>query len=758
MFERAELRISKVKENNEIIDIDPFTIFAMFNRGLTNSNRIKLCEAFKEVFQLDSEVPTEFSGIPTANNQSVTFFYRKDERGIDDINNLWKLFEKAVLLSEKTSEKIEEEFIEIFDSLQSQKGVKWNVTMGLYWIRPYTFISLDKLNRDYILEKKELAQLILPSEVTLKSVPTGSDYLALCKNVKEQMNTDRLPYQHIPEFSCHVWLLNMDNTNWDSVAEMSDIPIGEWVGLLNNPEIFNEESKQLIERMQFYDGVASLNQLAQHFGKSAEYYEITAKSLGERIALLKGIPTDEFASSLFIFQINKSTANQYNIGLKLQENLTKALKQDTAFISETNTHYWWCRVDPEVTDWQTNQEVMLSVYDENNWRVSHYQNIHNAQKEDLVVIYKSSPIQHIIGLGKINDKPSKDEVAILMTEKLDYPVSYDAVKNDSIIKHMQHINSPQGRLHILTEEEYHRLIDIIRESNIQAVEVSAYEEKDFLSEVFMGQTNYQKLTSLLKYKQNIILQGAPGVGKTFAAKRIAYAMMGEKDESRIQMVQFHQNYTYEDFVMGYKPTEDGFDLKHGIFYHFCQKARTQPDKPYFFIIDEINRGNLSKVFGELLMLIEVDYREHPIALAGEETPFSVPKKLYIIGMMNTADRSWAMMDYALRRRFSFVEMEPGFGSDGFKNYQLELNNTKFDALIQNIAALNQVISDDSMLGEGFCIGHSYFTGLNKLSQEELEVHLALIIEYDILPTLAEYWFDQPEKVDDWSIRLNEVIQ
>ena len=183
---------------------------------------------------------------------------------------------------------------------------------------------------------------------------------------------------------------------------------------------------------------------------------------------------------------------------------------------------------------------------------------------------------------------------------------------------------------------------------------NTYSKENFLSEVYISEEKYNTLTAVLHRKKNIILQGAPGVGKTFAAKRLAYSMMNEKDDSRIEFVQFHQNYSYEDFVMGYKPFEDGFKLKHGIFYKFCQKASENLDKDYFFIIDEINRGNMSKIFGELLMLIENNYRDTSITLAYDGNTFSVPHNLYIIGMMNTADRSLAMIDYALRRRFSFL--------------------------------------------------------------------------------------------------------
>ena len=232
-------------------------------------------------------------------------------------------------------------------------------------------------------------------------------------------------------------------------------------------------------------------------------------------------------------------------------------------------------------------------------------------------------------------------------------------------------------------------------------------------------------------------------------------MMGEKDESRIELVQFHQNYSYEDFIQGYRPDGEGFKLTDGIFYRFCQRAANDPGRDYFFIIDEINRGNMSKIFGELLMLIENDYRGTKATLAYSGLPFSVPKNLYIIGMMNTADRSLAMIDYALRRRFSFFEIEPGFTSEGFTNYQNSFASETFDALIEKIRQLNKAIAEDSSLGKGFRIGHSYFCG-RKPDGNESE-WLRSVVEFEILPMLGEYWFDDPEKVDKWDKELNGVF-
>ena len=283
-----------------------------------------------------------------------------------------------------------------------------------------------------------------------------------------------------------------------------------------------------------------------------------------------------------------------------------------------------------------------------------------------------------------------------------------------------------------------------------------YTEDDFLDEVFMAEEEYSKLVGILKAKKNVILQGAPGVGKTFAAKRLAYSVMGVKDIDRVMMVQFHQSYSYEDFIMGFRPSTTGFELKKGAFYNFCKKAEIDSDNDYFFIIDEINRGNLSKIFGELFMLIENDKRGIELQLLYSDEKFAVPANVYIIGMMNTADRSLAMLDYALRRRFAFFEIKPGFETDGFREYKMSLDNDKFNKLINCVEKLNSVIASDESLGEGFCIGHSYFCNFeaDKIDNECLYG----IVEYELIPLLKEYWFDEPTKVKDWSNNLRSAVK
>ena len=288
------------------------------------------------------------------------------------------------------------------------------------------------------------------------------------------------------------------------------------------------------------------------------------------------------------------------------------------------------------------------------------------------------------------------------------------------------------------------------------VDYPEYSSADFLSDVYMSEQDYETLVNVLKMKKNIILQGAPGVGKTFTAKRLAYSIIGSKNPDRVQMIQFHQSYSYEDFIEGYRPTENGFTIKKGSFYKFCKLAEDDDENDYFFIIDEINRGNLSKLFGELFMLIEKDKRGLELQLLYSDENFSVPPNVYIIGMMNTADRSLAMLDYALRRRFSFFTMKPGFNTIGFQTYQDSLKSDAFKKLISCIKQLNSKIAADISLGEGFCIGHSYFCGLT--AKTATVQTLTSIIEYELIPLLKEYWFDEPEKIIDWSDRLRSTVK
>lgn len=422
-------------------------------------------------------------------------------------------------------------------------------------------------------------------------------------------------------------------------------------------------------------------------------------------------------------------------------------------------NYWWLNANPKIwsfSDIAVGETQAYTLYNENGNKRRIFQNFLDAKVGDVVIGYESNPVRQIVAIGRVSAEQDGGKLFFEKVETLSSPIDYAVLKECPELENMEYFRNPQGSLFKLTRSEYEFILDMIREENpiVTASSSDAYTKDDFLNEVYMTEERYETLVNVLRNKKNIILQGAPGVGKTFAARRLAWSMMGEKDDSRIEFVQFHQNYSYEDFMMGYKPVEDGFELKYGIFYRFCQKAANQPDKEFFFIIDEINRGNMSKIFGELLMLIEKDYRGTKMTLAYNGLPFSVPKNLYIIGMMNTADRSLAMIDYALRRRFSFFEIEPGFDSQGFISYQNGLNSETLDELISKVKELNRKIAADKSLGRGFCIGHSYFCGRDVCTDEWLHS----VVDYDILPMLSEYWFDDENEFQRWKNILQGVFQ
>ena len=284
-----------------------------------------------------------------------------------------------------------------------------------------------------------------------------------------------------------------------------------------------------------------------------------------------------------------------------------------------------------------------------------------------------------------------------------------------------------------------------------------YSKENFLQDAYINEADYDDLRYLLENKLNLIVRGPPGVGKTFLSKKLAYSIIGEKNTEQVMMIQFHQSYSYEDFFMGYKPVQNGFELKNGPFYEFCEKAYEKKEKKYFFIIDEINRGNLSKIFGELFMLIENDKRgdDNQIQLLYSDKAFSIPKNVYIIGLMNTSDKSLARIDYALRRRFAFFDLKPAFDSENFIDYKENLSSEKFNNLIDCIVELNKEIEEDESLGEGFGIGHSFLCNLSKNNVDKI---LNYIVNYELIPLLKEYWFDDKNKIETWSNKLREAIK
>lgn len=698
-YSRIGIKFPKLDSEPMPVDIDPFTVYGLFNKGITWENRKRIVAALATEFGVEAEPPDSFLGIPVLNNLNATFyaFSNDKRRGKDDIDNLWRVFETALVLA-NTSDNIytadkakQSAFAAAYDAAHRQFSLGWKLTMGLYWMRPYAFLNLDSRNRWFLCEPDTVSENTAVKVKALKPYPDAATYLELCHDILEDMRQGTWKYKTFPELSLFAWKTSEE----ENARQREKDKTGG--GSLGDPDV---------ETVHYW-----LYAPGEGADKWDEFYQRGIMGLGwHELGDLAAYAAKE------------------DMRLKLQE----------AYGSETS---------------QKNSAHAV-------WQFAH-----ELKPGDIVFAKRGRT--EIIGRGIVVSDYEYDP------NKGDYPHVREVEwthkghwRTDEILamKTLTDITDYQGLVATISaffqdEETF--------PAEVPAIDYPPYGKGDFLAEVYLDEARYDTLVGVLRTKKNIILQGAPGVGKTFVAKRLAYSIMGEKDTERVMMVQFHQSYSYEDFIEGFRPSATNFELMKGAFYTFCKKAADDAENDYFFIVDEINRGNLSKIFGELFMLIENDKRgsKNKLQLLYSRELFYVPENVYLIGMMNTADRSLALLDYALRRRFAFFELAPGFSSDGFKVYRRELANAKFDRLIDCVEQLNAVIAADESLGEGFCIGHSYFCGLEreKAAEEDgaadaIDVTLSTIVEYELVPLLKEYWFDEPAKVREWAGALRKAVQ
>lgn len=695
VYEEIDINLPTLERDNQIVDIDPFTVFGLFNKSkLKESNRVKIITAFAKELSVDAGIPTSFDAVPVLNNQNATFYYWIGDRGSDDIDHLWDLFESALEYAKTPSDDKRQVVSKYFDLAINLKGNgNSKITMGLYWIAPDVFINLDSRNTWYIYESGKIPFDVVDSLPRIEQKISSDKYFEIAEKLQTYLQSDRTTLKDFKELSFEAWTYSEQVNQEERAAKVQSQRDDKGSALA-------DEDVDTVHYWIYSSGDSAC--------KWDEFYKTGIMAIGwGEIGDLK-----VFAS---------------------KEDMKKKMKETY----DPSRHY---------------KNVALAT-----WQFT------NEMKPGDVVFAKKG-MHQIIGRGVVKsdyifDDSVEDEFKnvrqVNWTDNGQWPHPGQAVMKTltDITAYTDYVEQLNALFE--TEDDGDETEDDDSKFPVYTKADFLYGKEDGKDRVFMSEDDYNTLVGLVKNKKNVILQGAPGVGKTFVAKRLAYSMMEKKNPNRVMLIQFHQSYSYEDFIEGFRPVSSGrFEIKKGSFYSFCKKAQYDPEHEYFFIIDEINRGNLSKIFGELFMLIENDKRGNELQLLYSDEKFFVPKNVYIIGMMNTADRSLAMLDYALRRRFAFFDMKPGFDTEGFLEYRKKLANKKFDKLITTVENLNKVISTDDSLGEGFCIGHSYFCNLDHVSDKTLSD----IVEYELIPMLKEYWFDEPLKMQEWTNNLRSAVK
>lgn len=587
--------------DKQLVDVCPFTVMGIFNRGITDSRRKLIAKKLADFLEVTIPVPETFEGIPILNNQKSWFFGAEADRHSSDIDSLWDFFEKAIEFADSGEQDSRTEFMAAYNRVTNQFLIGWNITMALYWIRPWSFLTLDEQSRSYIDTKLRLSI----GKNGAKGRSSDSDYMKLVDELELLFQQNSYPVHSFPALSYAAFLSPSENI----------MPTGWRHSLISKiQKICQDKNDNIFTRQEF---------------------------LSAYLEVLK----NEFPNN--------------------------------------NTH----------------------------------ENTINRVFQTL-----------------------RDDDLLEFLEKGRYKWLGELVLNDFVVD----------------------------ASELNISKYPAYSVQNIIDDgCFLDASELEAFISRLKSKKNIILQGPPGTGKTWLAKKLAFALIGHKDEAKLTVVQFHPNLSYEDFVRGYRPSTNGkLDVVDGVFLETIKSAINSPASKFVVVIEEINRGNPAQIFGELLTLIEAGKRTPSEAIQltypdqdGIRRPVHVPENLYIIGTMNVADRSLALVDLALRRRFAFISLEPTLG-EKWRNWVTEkcgLDLALVELIESRFELLNKKINDDARLGKQFRIGHSYVTPTLKLDTLDTKKWFEDVVRTEIEPLLEEYWFDSPLDVKDACDKLLESM-
>ena len=794
------MKLPTLENDNNIVDIDPFTIFALFNKGIKDATRIQIMKGFKEVFGIEAMVPDEFAGIPTVNNMKATFYYFDDERGANDIDNLWKVFEYAIDFSASSNDNIREKLISAFDVAVNQKGISWNITMGLYWIRPYFYINLDARNRKLLENNSERFSDKFDVMKLLKKVPSGENYLNIIASIKEVMTE----YETLPELSYDAWKQSTEDkvkfygeqevSYWPSVDEYNpDLTKEDWKKYIieiekpNYPQIM-----QMLKALMDMGGEATCKKLAEVYGGTASGYVGRVVNLGKRVKKHFNLQPcmdgekERFFPIPFIGRFVKNGSNEENYSYRIRRELFDALKEID--LSDVGLYY------DEKSD--------------------------NVMKSDVgknIILYGPP------GTGKTYNTVIY-AVAIIEKQPIEV-ITAEAKENYTEILERYNEYKKQGRIEFTTFHQsfgYEEFIEGIKPvMNIDSDDGNSDITYDVVSGIFKDFCE-KAVSPASEKKQNLGINNNPSIWKVSLWStgdnptrteclenghiRIGYDSYGaevtpdtdfSEDGGKNVLNSFIYRMKIGDIVLScytnttidaigvitgdYEWSGEYDDLNRvrkvkwlvkGIEENILEindgKTFAMPcvyetrinindvmniinkyaennndtidnEENYVFIIDEINRGNISKIFGELITLIEPSKRIGlqeglMVKLPYSKKMFGVPSNVYIIGTMNTADRSIAAIDTALRRRFDFEEMLP----QAEVLAGVEVNGVSISSILNVINKRIEVLYDRE-----HTVGHAYFISLKNDNSIE---NLANIFKNRIIPLLQEYFYENYERI------------